>query len=374
MRPLIQDLDRLPFPDFDLSEEFLVEDGRMDPVTKLWYIIMTQRGCPYRCTFCINSTLPGLSPGEKYTRRRSVENVVSELVSIKQRFGAQFDFVQFFDDIFTVSKRWLKDFAPLYRDQIGLPFWCYTYPGQCDDGIAELLNVMGVSYVQFGVQSGSERTLKEVYRRADPEGVIQTATVLSRHNIPARFDLIAANPLETTEDHLETLDVLLDCPHPFRINPTNPLCFYFNSPITRMAKEKGIKLKEMDGVNGYLAEDDCDYEFWKVIFDLTQYPTLDRDFIRNLARDEYLKQHPELLRDFQVALQKSHWADPGGFVSSKDLVHSLKAEIVTLQNRIRQLEERIGRVEGRKINKIYEKIRPLFPAHVGVESEPLSHP
>ena len=368
-RPLIQDLDRLPFPDFDRDEKFLIQHNQCGSLDKLWYIIMTQRGCPYRCTYCINSVLPGLHEGEKYTRRRSVENTMAELRQIKAAYPEELDFIQFFDDIFTVSKRWLKEFAPLYRDEIGFPFWCYTYPGQCDDTIAELLNVMGISYVQFGIQSGSQRTLEEVYKRSDPAGVTETATILNKHKIPIRFDLIAGNPLETDDDHLQTLEVLLSCPHPYRINPTNPLTFYFNSPITDMAKQKGIALKEMEGVNGYLAEDDNHFAFWRTIFDLAQYSVLDKDFIRSLAHDEYLMEHPEILERFQMALQDSTWVDPGAFMTKQDMIDVLRGEIEALQMDLQQLQDRLNRIEGKSLYKLYKRIRPLIPStHVGAES------
>jgi len=293
--------------------------------------------------------------------------VIEELEWITRTYPGELNFIWFWDDIFTISKKWLKEFAPLYRDKIAIPFCCYTYPGQCDDTIAELLNLMGVSYVHFGVESGSKRILNEVYRRSDPSGVIETAEVLNRHNIPARFDLIAANPFETDEDHMETLEVLLQCPHPFRVNPTNPLTFYFNSPITRMAKERGFPLKEVEGVNGYLAENDNHFVFWKAIFDLAQYPHLDDDFLRSLARNDYLKEHPDIVVKFQEALQESHWADPTAFLSKQDIVDVLRSENQALR-------DRLNHIETKPLYQIYKKVNSLLPTHPKSDLEELAHP
>lgn len=353
MRPLIQDLDRLPFPDYERGEKFLIEFDHVSSLEKLWYINMTQRGCPYRCTFCVNSALPSLSPGQKYVRRRSPLKVIEELVRIKVQYPGELDFIWFWDDIFTINRKWLREFAPIYRDKVGLPFCCYTYPGQCDDEIATLLKAMGVAYVHFGVESGSKRVLNEIYGRSDPAGVVETAETLRRHYIPYRVDLIAANPLETDEDHFETLEILLKCPHPFRVNPTNPLAFYFNSPITRLAKEKGVALREVEGVNGYLAEDDNNFPFWKAIFDLAQYSILDDDFVRSLARDEHLKKHPEVVINFQKTLQNTHWSDPTAFVSKQDIV-----DVLTQENR--NLKERLGSIEVNPLYRIYKKFNSSF--------------
>ncbi|NUN97653.1 MAG: B12-binding domain-containing radical SAM protein [Candidatus Omnitrophica bacterium] len=358
MRPLIQDLDRLPWPDYDKEEKFLIEADQIQPIDKLWYIILTQRGCPYRCTFCINSTLPNLSPNEKYVRRRSPQNTIGELKWIKSHYPDELNFVWFWDDIFTISKKWLKEFAPLYRDEIGIPFCCYTYPGQCDDTIAECLNLMGVEFVHFGVESGSKETLNEVYGRKDPAGVVETAQVLHRHGIPYRVDLIAANPWETDDDHRQTLEILLQCPHPFRVNPTNPLAFYFNLPITKRAQAEGIPLRPVPGANAYLAVDDNHFHFWKNIFDLAQYPHLDPDFIRHLARDPYFIEHPEFVIRFQEALQKDYWAEANGFTSKQDEIESLRGEIARLRSKLEQ-------IEGSPFYRAYRRAKELIPVRNG---------
>jgi len=359
VRPLVQDLDRLPFPDYERGEKFLVQDNQVYPLSEPYYIIMTQRGCPYRCTFCANSPLHEIHRGQRYTRRRSVGNVLAELHWIRRLYPG-LDFVQFYDDVFTINKKWLREFAPRYREEIGLPFWCYTYPGQCDEETAALLKEMGVAYMQVGIQSASERTLREVYHRSDPAKVGVTAGILNKYGIAVRYDLIAGNPLETNEDHLATLETLLDLPHPFRLNPTNPLCFFFNSPITRMAKEKGIPLRQLDGVNGYLPAVETHFPFWRTIFDLTQYPILDRDFIRRLARDEYLKAHPEILEKFHKALLQSYWHEPGQFLSSKEFANELKELLRDVTAERDQLRERLAKIEGKWSYKLYKKLKALL--------------
>ena len=359
LRPLIQDLDRLSFPDFDSKEKFLVQNNQVRPMEELHYIIITQRGCPYKCSYCVNSTLPELYPKQKYNRRRSVENVMDELNWIKSLYP-DLRFVQFYDDIFTINKKWIREFAPRYRDEIGIPFWVYTYPGQCDEEIARLLKDMGAEYVQVGIQSGSERTLREIYHRTDPVKVGVTARILNKAGIPVRYDLIAGNPLENDEDHLETLEVLLDLPHPFRLNPTNPLCFFFNSQITGMIKEKGLPLKEMEGVNGYIAGGETHYKFWRIIFDLTQYPFLDDDFIRSLARNEYFKEHYEILENFQEAFLKSYWPDIWEYTPCIEIIEKLNKENNELESEIEYLKTSLTNIENKPLYKFYQKIQPFL--------------
>ena len=355
VRPLIQDLDRLPFPDFDPAEKFLVQGDQARPLNEVCYLIMTQRGCPYRCSYCAHSALPDLYPGQRYVRRRSVGNVIEELRWIRGLYPG-LGYLAFYDDIFTINKKWLREFAPRYRDEIGLPFWCYTYPGHCDDETAALLKDMGVDHVQVGIQSGAERTLREIYNRPDPAKVGVTARILDKHGIRLRYDLIAGNPLESEEDHLTTLEVLLDLPRPFRINPANPLCFYFNSPITRLAKEKGVRLRQLKGVNGYLPADETHYHFWRTVYDLTQYPVLGKDFIRSLARDEYLRDHPEILETFNAALVQCYWLEPQGFETSQDAAARLRDQVRSLAAERDGLRNRLTAIEGKWLYRLYRKI------------------
>ena len=52
--------------------------------------------------------------------------VIEELVEAKRKFDITS--VMFYDDVFTMHPQWLREFAPRYKAEVGLPFWCYTYP------------------------------------------------------------------------------------------------------------------------------------------------------------------------------------------------------------------------------------------------------
>ena len=67
---------------------------------------MTGRGCPFSCTFCVNSFRKGLYPHENYHRRRSVDNVINELINLKKNHKIK-EF-RFEDDVFVFNLNWLK--------------------------------------------------------------------------------------------------------------------------------------------------------------------------------------------------------------------------------------------------------------------------
>ena len=167
LAPLIADLDGLPFCDYDGDNKCSVarggtfeRDGRMDNDVGA-YSLITSRGRPFRCTYCHNSLVHDLYPGQKYLQRRGVDHVMAELIQAKSRFP-NMESVNFYDDVFTFDYEWIREFIPLYRRHIALPFWCFAHPSRVDDRVIELLADAGCRFICLGAQSGSRRTLYDV--------------------------------------------------------------------------------------------------------------------------------------------------------------------------------------------------------------------
>ena len=122
LRPLVTDLDQLLFPDRELLYRAhpLSRERKLKP-------FITGRGCPYNCSFCFNEAYSDLYKGKgRRTRRRSVDNVILELKEVRERYPL--DFVLFLDDTFIINKKWLQELAVRYKEEIGLPFRCFTHP------------------------------------------------------------------------------------------------------------------------------------------------------------------------------------------------------------------------------------------------------
>ena len=82
--PLIDNLDELTFPDRDIFDRAV--PGHL-PVTTY---IMTSRGCPYGCSYCFNHAYRDLYLGKgTMCRRRSIRNVIEELLLLKKRYPLQ---------------------------------------------------------------------------------------------------------------------------------------------------------------------------------------------------------------------------------------------------------------------------------------------
>jgi pyruvate-formate lyase-activating enzyme len=198
IRPLVEDLDGLPFADKSLFYQQI-------PVFRKHYTIMMSRGCPFSCTFCCNSLLKSMSRGKgRYLRWRSVGNVIEELARAKRRW--HYRTVAFYDDVFTFNKQWIREFLPLYREEIGRPFACVEHPRTIDDEIVGLLKEAGCVNIQLGVQSLNEKTRKEVLGRPETnEEIRESLRLIKRHGIGVTVDHIAEIPRETEEDQIEAV-------------------------------------------------------------------------------------------------------------------------------------------------------------------------
>ncbi|MFC1889536.1 B12-binding domain-containing radical SAM protein [Thermodesulfobacteriota bacterium] len=150
------DLDQLPFPDKRIFEKEvnIVDD----------YLIMTNRGCPFGCTYCCENAINHLY-GKQYLRRRSVASVIEDLCQGKKRYG--FREVMFNDAIFFTDKDWLLDLLDQYRLRIGVPFRCFGQILYLDGEIARALKAADCYAVEFGLQTTSDTIRRDLLGRRE---------------------------------------------------------------------------------------------------------------------------------------------------------------------------------------------------------------
>jgi len=227
----IQDLDSLPFYDKELWEDYI----RVGDL----YLTMASRGCPYRCTFCFNNffaKLPEEKSG-KYVRIRSVDHVIAELKLSKRRYNIKK--IDFQDDVFATSKKWLKEFAYKYKKEIGIPYIILTHPRYIDEEIIKDLKESGCEWIQMGVQSMDESFKRDSLMRYERSDDIYNALDLMRkYKINAKVDHMFGLPEEPI-DAQEKARVLYAQTHPKRIQ-TYWTSYLPGTEMMKDAEQKGI--------------------------------------------------------------------------------------------------------------------------------------
>ena len=199
LRPLVEDLDAIPFADRTLH--FAYRALRELPYKRF----MVGRGCPYACTYCFNKAARMMyAGGGRYVRHRSPENIVAEILEVRSRYGI--GTVGFVDDCFTTSKRWVLGFLELYRREVGLPFTCLTRANEVDEEVAEALGRAGCRFASFGIEVGNEKLRNAILdRRMSNAEIADAARLLHRNGVRFLTYNMFAVPGETAEDGLETI-------------------------------------------------------------------------------------------------------------------------------------------------------------------------
>ena len=309
IRDLFQNVDSLPFPDYVNENKYFIENQEIsygDPGLLAFNLdIMTSRGCPYHCSYCSNSLFHKLYKGKgRIVRQRSVQNVLDEIRTHKKLFP-KLKRIDFIDEVFSWDREWVEEFVEHYKKDIRLPFHCMQHPNTTDKGIMKMLKDAGLERVEIGIQTGSERVRRKVFKRpVSDENLIKTSQIMRDLRIVPFYDVIVDNPFETSEDKKQGLDLLLKMSRPFYMHMFS-LIYFPNTMLTQKALE--AKLITEDQVEGNVTQSfDQMYvslkhprppqdRFWISLYSLTSKRFVPKKLIKFLSKISFLQRYPRPL-------------------------------------------------------------------------------
>jgi radical SAM superfamily enzyme YgiQ (UPF0313 family)/Fe-S-cluster containining protein len=193
--PLLQDLDELPLPAFDLYDF-----ARNAPVTP----VEIGRGCPFSCTFC--ATSPFFS---RRFRLKPVRRIIQEIDLLFTHYGSRsFYFVQ---DSFSVSRKFVAELCSSLQGHDRAYSWhCSVRADQMSDDMAKMMIEAGCNGVFFGLETGSQRMQSLIKKGLDVKQAVETILSTARVGLPSMASMIVGFPDETLDDLRDTLDVFLE--------------------------------------------------------------------------------------------------------------------------------------------------------------------
>jgi len=304
LRPLIQNLDTIPFPDYSCENHFIIEGGNVTKLTtqalksfqgerfrgdgkSIPYMFMTSRGCPFSCTYCGNSVYKRLYSGQKLLRWRSSQNIVDELKMINRTLGP-ISYVYMVDDNFTArpTER-LREFCSLYKKEVGIPFFAQVSPLTITEEKMDLIFEAGCSHVTMGVETANSR-VAEIYNRTREHKALPAAIALvekyrSRMAPPPTYQFIIDNPYETTEEMVDTLRLALSFPRPWH-NPIYSLMLFPGVPLYEKALTDGIVIDKNAQIytRNWLSQSKPFFQLWIRLYHKNVSPALLRGLLSRL--------------------------------------------------------------------------------------------
>lgn len=197
-RPLLRTIDELPFPARDAIDLQMYFDAWKKAHGESTVSLSTMRGCPYTCKWCSRAVY-GLS-----YRRRSPKIVADEIEMLQANY--RFDSIWFVDDVFTVSHKWLEEFAAeIAARKIKIRYEIITRADRMNENVIDLLVQSGCYRVWIGAESGSQKIIDAMDRRVDVQQVREMIRLSRKKGLQAGTFIMLGYPGETQDDIRETI-------------------------------------------------------------------------------------------------------------------------------------------------------------------------
>ena len=196
-RPIIHDLDELPFPAFHL---FPMEKYKILNITTNVATIITTRGCPMQCSFCSSAALHG-----RHLRRRSYENVVDEIeIRLKEQ---NIDTIAFMDDTFTLDVKFVKNFCEEIKRR-NLKFWwgCTSRVDTLNEELLEMMKEAGCITIFMGVESADQQMLDKMNKNITVKKTITAFKLARKVGIRTIASCVIGMPEDTKETMKQTIE------------------------------------------------------------------------------------------------------------------------------------------------------------------------
>lgn len=195
-RPLIRDLDTLPFP----ARDALLFPDRYSSASL--GMAVTMRGCPFNCAYCCAPNFWGHK-----VRYRSIDNVVEELKQIESVYGVRE--LSFWDDSFTVNRRRTIDLCQkMIEANVNVVWECSTRVDLLDKELLDIMKGAGCRCIDVGIETGSNRMLQKIDKGISVNSIRNAIKLMEKAGMAWRAFFMIGYPEETKDDIEKTYELI----------------------------------------------------------------------------------------------------------------------------------------------------------------------
>ncbi len=236
------------------------------------YLLMTQRGCPYRCTFCVN-------PNGRTVRQRPIEQVIEELRVLSARPGARELYIC--DEIFTVDReRTHALLDAMIAANVGrtLRWSAQTHVNTVDRDLFRKMKAAGCFICGLGIETG-DPAIQRAMKKGISLGRVAEARAMARDvGLPIEGLFIIGHPNESWESANRTIEFAA------RLNPDRPI---FGVMVPYPGTEVAELAARREGGYRLISDDWNDYN--KQIGDAMEFDNLSRKQLEMLQMLAYVR-------------------------------------------------------------------------------------
>ncbi|TET73909.1 MAG: radical SAM protein, partial [Candidatus Aminicenantes bacterium] len=198
-RPLIKNLDELPFPARHIVKGDNYRQGTF--TGKNCTTVVSSRGCPYLCTYCL---WPRTLYGSRF-RARSAENVVAEVEQVVRDY--QVDEIYFDDDSLALNRARILRICQLIKQKgIKVKWVPQCRVDSMDEEVLRAMKKAGCYYIRFGVESGSQKMLDIMKKKTTLSQIRRAFELCRKVGIKTQAFFLFGVPGETLQTIAETIE------------------------------------------------------------------------------------------------------------------------------------------------------------------------
>jgi radical SAM superfamily enzyme YgiQ (UPF0313 family) len=204
--PVVENMDRLPLPAFDLDLRIRDRGG---------VHLEIGRGCPFACTFCSTNDF-----FRRNFRLKSPATMVRDITSLQKKYGL--NYFSLVHDMYTIDRRKVVAFCDeILASGEKFTWGCSARTDCIDDDLLQLMASAGCTGIFFGIETGSQRLQHVINKKLDLDEARLRIEAADRNGIQTTVALIAGFPEETRDDLRDTIHFFIDA---LRYDHAEPQC------------------------------------------------------------------------------------------------------------------------------------------------------
>lgn len=232
-RPLIADIDKIPWPAYDL---FPIEHYRMmrlpHAVNKDFVMpVLTARGCTFKCNFCYRMD-------EGY-RKRNPESIVEEVTYLQTEY--QINYIDFADELLMASKsRVVEVCNAILKSKVKFKWYCNGRLNYATRDIVKLMKAAGCVFINYGIEAFDDSVLKNMNKGLTTQQITKGVEATLAEGVSPGFNLIFGNIGEDAETLRKGVEFLLHYSDFAQLRTIRPVTPYPGSPLYYHAIKKKL--------------------------------------------------------------------------------------------------------------------------------------
>jgi len=232
-RPLIEDIDEIPFPAYELFPISYYKLFRVPHCTNDDFAmpILSGRGCTFKCNFCYRM--------DEGFRPRCNESIIEEIKLLKLNYGISH--IIFGDELLMSSReRTISLCNDFIKYKLNIKWDCNGRLNFAKKDVLKMMKTAGCVFINYGIESFDDKILRNMNKALTTKQIISGIEATLEAGISPGYNIIFGNIGENKDILMKGVDLLLKYDDGSQMRTIRPVTPYPGSPLYYYAIEKGL--------------------------------------------------------------------------------------------------------------------------------------